>query len=189
MSEQPGTDSAAPGESANPRDPSSNEHAPSADEGLDGVARADPDGAEPQAAPPRRRWLLRLLVGVPISLLLALILVLLLVLGTQTGLRTAVGLAEDLLPGVISVEHVEGRVLGELHLRGLELHLSSLDLTLGELDLDWSPGSVFSGLLSIDRLAARDIDLVLAPGPTEKKPLTLADHQTAAAGRTWRGGG
>ncbi len=123
---------------------------------------------------PRRRRLWLGLPGLVFQFLLLPLLLLALMLGTQQGLRTAVTLAEDLLPGMVSIDQIDGRILGTLHLRGLRLHLpSGLALSLGECDLDWSPAQLLSGVLAIQRLALRDLDLVLPPGSAESSPLTL----------------
>ena len=90
------------------------------------------------------------------------------VLGTQTGLRTLVALAEDLAPGLVTVDHIEGRVLGRLQLEGFELSLPSLQASVGRLVLDWSPGAVFSGRLKVQELKGSDILVVTEPA--EEKP-------------------
>jgi translocation and assembly module TamB len=144
-------------------------------EGLDDAARPNPECADAPA--PRRRWRLPLLVSLPLQLLLAAILILSWVLGTQAGLRTAIALAGELFPGIVSVAAVEGRVLGELHLRGVKVGTAEggtgFALSLGALDFDWSPWSLISGQLSIDTLAVRDLDLLLPPDTGENQPLLL----------------
>ena len=123
-------------------------------------------------AKPRRgilRRLLRIAVVVVLQLLILVLVVLGFVLGTQTGLRAAIALAEDLAPGVLEVDQVDGRVLGALHLRELSLTLPTLEVTVGALDLDWSPSALIGWTLRVRELAARDISIVVAPSP-EKEP-------------------
>lgn len=135
-----------------------------------------PPADEKDAPPSPRRWRLPWLIAVPLQLLLVLILLIGLTLGTQTGLRVAIALAEDLVPGILSVEQVDGRALGRLHLEGIKMRLPAIDLTIGTLDLDWSLRSVFSGILSVHQLAVRDIDLVVAPSlDEEKEPFVLPE--------------
>ncbi|MBK1717709.1 translocation/assembly module TamB domain-containing protein [Thiocystis violacea] len=110
--------------------------------------------------------------------LLSLILVVLgglgVVFGTQGGLRAGIELAERLAPGMLSVGRADGRVLGSLHLEDVAVKLPTLELRLGALDLDWSPATLFSGLVRINRLAVRDLDVALAPTPEEDpEPLAL----------------
>ncbi len=140
----------------------------SAETGIDGQATVQP-------SPKPRRWrVLRWLGGTILVLLLAVLGLLFYVLGTQHGLRAAIALAEQTAPETFSVGVADGRILGELHLEDLELHLPTIGLKLGALDLDWSPAAIFSGVLSVERLAARDIDLTLTPTPDdEKDPFAL----------------
>jgi len=136
-----------------------------------------PDGALDQApAPPvvRRRRLPRVLLGVFLALLLLILIPVSAVLGTQAGLRFAVQTAEALLPGVFSVGQLDGRLLGPLSLRDFKLTLPALDVSLDALDLDWSPSALFNGLVAVERLSVRGLDLVLGPSSdTEDTPFTL----------------
>ncbi len=118
---------------------------------------------------------LRFLFGLVIQLVLLVLLLVVLVLGTQTGLRTALAIAEDLAPGMIHVGKVEGRVLGRLHLEDVEVHVADLDLAVGSFDLDWSPLAALTGTLRIHQIAARDVDVTVAPGEKKKEPLTLSE--------------
>ncbi|WP_295402397.1 translocation/assembly module TamB domain-containing protein [uncultured Thiocystis sp.] len=150
---------------------------------LDGGLEPSSEGADVPPAdekdarsPSPRRWRLPWLIAVPLQLLLVLILLIGLTLGTQTGLRVAIALAEDLVPGILSVAQVDGRALGRLHLAGIKMRLPAIDLTIGTLDLDWSLRSVFSGILSVRQLAVRDLDLVVAPSlDEEKEPFVLPE--------------
>lgn len=122
------------------------------------------------------RRTLRLLFGLGIQFVLLVVLLVLLVLGTQTGLRTAIAIAQELAPGLFQVGLVQGRVLGRLHLGDVRIHNPDLNLVLGSLDLDWSPLAALTGTLRIRQLAARDIDLEIAPSKEEEKtPLVLPD--------------
>jgi translocation and assembly module TamB len=136
-----------------------------------------PSGPAPVATPRRRRMRpLRLMLGLVVSFVLAVLLVLALVLGTQSGLRFAVGLAEDWAPGVLSIQGVEGRVLGALHLRGLKLDVGDFALDAGSIDLDWSPFAALGGTLPVAALSLSNIDVVLPPSSDEpKSPLSLPD--------------
>jgi len=157
--------------------------APRASAGGEPVADAPrPEAQDLPAAPAggARRYrvpgVLRLLFGLTIQLALLILLLVVLVLGTQTGLRTALAIAGDLVPGMIQIGKVEGRVLGRLHLEDLHVHVPDLDLAVGSFDLDWSPLTALTGTLRIHRVAASDIDVVAAPGEAkQKEPLTLPD--------------
>jgi translocation and assembly module TamB len=94
------------------------------------------------------------------------------VLGTQSGLRFALGVTEDLAPGLLRVERAEGRVLGDLRLTGVAVRAPGLALDLGEAVLRWSPLGVLGGRLRVRELALRDIDLLAQAKeePEEEEP-------------------
>ncbi len=117
------------------------------------------------------RWILGL-IGIALILLLVL---LAFVLGTQTGLRTLIAVSEDLAPGMIAVDRVEGRVLGRLEIDGFALKLPTLDASVGTLVLDWSPGALLTGTLRVQELRASDISVLaeLADKDKPTEPLQL----------------
>ncbi|MEA3273880.1 MAG: translocation/assembly module TamB domain-containing protein [Pseudomonadota bacterium] len=137
----------------------------------------EPD-ASPQTAPteeaapkPRRRrrlWL-RLPLAILLQVMLLLLLILAWVLGTQSGLRFALGLVEDVAPGVLQVERADGRILGDLHLSGVQIRVPDLELDVGGIDLRWSPLAALGGTLRIRELSVRDLDILMAPAEEEKE--------------------
>ncbi|WP_213462116.1 translocation/assembly module TamB domain-containing protein [Thiocapsa sp.] len=142
----------------------------------EGSAPAEPTAAAPAQTRRRRRVRpLRLMLGLLVSLTLLLVLMLVLVLGTQTGLRFAIGLVEDLAPGVLSVERVEGRITGQLTLDRLAITVADFEMRAGSIGLNWSPVAALRGDLPIQVLRIHDLDLVLPPSPEEPKPLVLPD--------------
>ncbi len=130
----------------------------------------NPETVPPETAePPRRRrrsWP-RLALTLLLQLLLVAFLLLGWVLGTQSGLRFALGLAEDLTSGLLRVEQADGRVLGDLHLDGVAVRAPDLSLDVGSFDLRWRPLGLFTGTLRILELSARDIDIEVAPAEQE----------------------
>ncbi|MEA3641260.1 MAG: translocation/assembly module TamB domain-containing protein [Lamprobacter sp.] len=91
-------------------------------------------------------------------------------LGTETGLRTLFVLADDLAPGSLKADRVEGRVLGRFELTGFGLSLPGLEVSVGALLFDWSPTDLFSGRLRIQQLKGSDIAVVTEPAAEEKPP-------------------
>jgi translocation and assembly module TamB len=142
--------------------------------GGDGGSAAPADAA-PKTPVPGRRHERRAWLRLPLALLLQLLLLLLLfliwVLGTQSGLRFAVGVAQDLAPGLLQVEQVEGRLLGDVRLTGLELHSPGLELGIGDAVLRWAPLGALSGALPVQELRVRDLALTTQPaeGPAEEE--------------------
>jgi translocation and assembly module TamB len=144
-----------------------------------------PAGPEvPSAVPPppagakvrgRRWWLWPLVIAVQLVLLVVLALVW--VLGSESGLRSALVLAEDLAPGLVRIQTVEGRIAGDLHLEGIALRLAGLHLDAASLDLSWRPLGALTGTLRVRELAARQVRVLTAPRPPsqDREPLTLPD--------------
>ncbi|KAA6185679.1 translocation/assembly module TamB [Thiohalocapsa marina] len=116
----------------------------------------------------RRIGLFGLFWRLLLSLLLLVLLLLGLVLGTQSGLRAVAALAEDLAPGMVAIERVNGRLLGALEVTGLRLDLPALTLSAAQLRLDWNPGALLAGRLEVTQLAARDVDLQTAPSADDE---------------------
>ncbi|EGV20400.1 translocation/assembly module TamB domain-containing protein [Thiocapsa marina] len=140
------------------------------------AASAEPtDVASGSNRRPRRIRPLRLIVGLLVSFTLVLVLMLGLVLGTQTGLRFAIGVVDELAPGVLSVERVEGRITGRLTLDRLAITVADFEMRAGSIGLNWSPVAALRGDLPIQVLRIHDLDLVLPPSPEEPKPLVLPD--------------
>jgi len=135
-----------------------------------------PETPETQAAAPvppmggrrRRRWL-RVSLKILVQASLVFLLIAAWVLGTKTGLRFAFAVVEEFSPGLLQVEHVDGRVLGDLHIEGLKLSSTGLALDLGTFDLRWSPLAILTGTLRISELAVRDLEVIAAPAEEEDK--------------------
>jgi len=132
----------------------------------------EPEQVAPAPKPRRRRRLVWLAGSVP-ALVLTLAAGLGMLLGTQTGLRWGLDLAQRLAPETLTVGQVDGDILGHLRLSDLALNLPTLGLRIGMVDLEWSPRALLSGVLEVEHLAVRDLDVVLAPVTKDHKPLTL----------------
>ncbi|MFB1489769.1 MULTISPECIES: translocation/assembly module TamB domain-containing protein [unclassified Thiocapsa] len=140
----------------------------------DGPAPAEPPAVAPTQTRRRRRVRpLRLMLGLIVSFTVVLVLMLGLLLGTQTGLRFAIALVQDLAPGVLSVERVEGRITGQLTLDRLAIRVADFEMRAGSIGLNWSPVAALRGDLPIEVLRIHDLDLVLPPSPEDPKPLVL----------------
>lgn len=140
------------------------------------------DGARPTPAPKprsgrgkkrrpkrRRRSPLRILWTLLIQILIVVLVLLTYVLGTQSGLRQSIALVQELVPGMLEVEEANGRIAGDLELRGLAVHLPpTLDLSVGAANLNWRPFSLLGGTLRINRLAVADMDLHQGPAVEEE---------------------
>lgn len=123
----------------------------------------------PQVHPPKRKetsrrsWWRRLL-GFLLPAILALPAILFWVLGTQGGLHFSLSLVKKLAPDLLQVERVDGRILGDLHLRGLRVRAPGLALDLDYLDLRWRPfATLADGTLRISELRVSGLNIATAP--------------------------
>jgi translocation and assembly module TamB len=135
---------------------------------------------EPVPAAERRRGR-RLWFTLPLAILLQVLLVAFLavlwVLGTQSGLRAALAVADEVAPGLLRVERVEGRLLGDIRIDGLALAAPDLTLEIDRLRLRWAPLAAVTGTLRVDELTASGVSVVTAPGEDEEEagPLVLPE--------------
>ena len=79
------------------------------------------------------------------------------VVATQSGLRVVLDLTQRLAPDTLSVESVEGRLLGPLRLTKLEFDVASMKGSVDTLSADWQ---VDDGL-RISSINLRGVDLTL----------------------------
>jgi len=163
-------------------------------------ANSDANNARPTA---RRRIPLRplrWLMSLSLVTLTLVVLLLAFVLGTQTGLRTVFAVADDLAPGLLQVDRVEGRVLGRLELDGFALSLPGLEVSVGSLLLDWRPGNLLIGRLQVREFSGSDIQVVTEPAkekpasepfelPSIKLPIAIAIEQLLVERLSYRQAG
>jgi translocation and assembly module TamB len=92
-------------------------------------------------------------------------------LHAQRGLEWSYRIAAALLPGELSIEHLEGRLLGPLMLRGVHYHTDTTDLRMAQLDLQWRPGALAGGDLQIASLTIAGLHILRAPSPAAANTL------------------
>ena len=95
------------------------------------------------------------------------------VISTETGLQSLIALAERVAPGQLTVDSVNGRLLGPLQIKGLRYEQGPLQLALGNANLDWQPSALFSGKVHITSLHFSDLDVQLPPGDSASSPEPL----------------
>ena len=122
------------------------------------------------------------------SLLVLTALGLILFLSSPAGLELL--LDSDAAKGAgISVQAVEGSLLGQLHLSGIRYEGQGTILRIEEFRIRWSPGQLLSGKLHIGSIRADDIAVTLlgtgeegqkgTEGKEDEGPLTLPDLHPA----------
>lgn len=100
-------------------------------------------------------------------------------LGTQSGLNALVSLSERFVPA-LQINQAEGRVLGNLSLRGIQYRpQDSSGAEIEQVDLDWQPAALLSATLKIDTLSINKLDIYTVASETtaEEGALNLPELQ------------
>ena len=117
------------------------------------------------------RALLRYVLWSLLFILVVIIGVLGFAVSTQTGLNTVIALAQKVLPGTLTYERIEGRLLGPLEVDQLRYRDAELAVGLKEARLDWSPSDLWSGRLHLGVLKTDGLELHLpASAPEAETP-------------------
>ncbi|MEZ5582846.1 MAG: hypothetical protein R3F37_08825 [Candidatus Competibacteraceae bacterium] len=82
---------------------------------------------------------------------------------TETGLLWGLDLAQRVLPGTLSYEQIQGRLIGPLDIRALRYQQDELDFRLKHAEFDWQPAKLLSATVYIDHLRVDGIELHLPP--------------------------
>ncbi|MET0089714.1 MAG: translocation/assembly module TamB domain-containing protein [Candidatus Thiodiazotropha sp.] len=108
------------------------------------------------------------------SLLLSLVLLLAYLGATQDGTRRLFGWAQAWLPGELTLNTLEGSLLGPLRIQGLSYRQTDgLQIENALFQFDWLPGELWSGELKILELSLQDTALTLpesAPSEADSTP-------------------
>lgn len=119
--------------------------------------------SEASAVQPRRR-LLRWMLGTLVALVSMAVLAVAWLLGTESGLTHTSGWLASLSGGQIQLDGARGRLAGPLVIDRLRVRTDTLHLDAETLELDWSPGALLRGVLSVDSLELERLRIASAPG-------------------------
>lgn len=123
-----------------------------------------------------KKWLKRLLAGLILGLLILVGTVWVLI-GTQPGVNWLLETGKSFVPGELSVQQVEGDLLGQLRLAELKYENPDMLLSIGELILSWQPGELWQRMLHIKQLSSKRVQFEWRkpPDDTPSEPLVLSD--------------
>jgi translocation and assembly module TamB len=93
---------------------------------------------------------------------------------SATALQWAFARVQGHLPAGLTVEHVEGRLAGPLTLAGLRYESDSVLVRADSVALRWRPGRLFDGVLDVDTLTIRGLDITTREG-VQQHPGTAPD--------------
>ncbi|MDT8385930.1 MAG: translocation/assembly module TamB domain-containing protein [Thiogranum sp.] len=123
--------------------------------------------------PKRARFRLgRLLAWLFIALLVLPLVLLAWITTTESGLRQAVQLAQAVVGEQLQIEHLDGRLIGPLHMEGFRFRHANGEISLGALDLEWQPRKLFFNHVYIDSLRLADLQVINTASPAEPEPET-----------------
>jgi translocation and assembly module TamB len=94
-------------------------------------------------------------------------------LHSPNGLEWGYRFAAILLPGELTIEHLEGRLRGPLTLQGVHYRNDKMDLQMAQLAMQWQPGALVGGTLKINSLTISGLHIVNEPAST--KTIALPD--------------
>lgn len=125
-----------------------------------------------------KKWLKRSLLGL-LGILILLAGAVGLLLGTQPGLQWALQTGNKFLPGEFSFMRLEGNLLGELRLHGLEYRNPEMVLQVDDLLLTWVPSELLDRMFHLRELTLEKVRFEqLGSGETAQAtaaPLELPD--------------
>jgi len=82
---------------------------------------------------------------------------------STSGLQWTVAMLQSRTPGTLTIESVEGRLIGPLSFGGVTYRTDGNSFHAGALELDWRPGRLFSGQIYVTNLTAHDVRASIGP--------------------------
>ena len=78
------------------------------------------------------------------------------------GLRWAYHQAEFYLPGIITLNSLDGSLIGPIHITGLEYSEDGASYKAARMTIDWQPGALFSARIIVNQLNIQSLRIFLA---------------------------
>lgn len=88
-------------------------------------------------------------------------------LNSQWGLDLTYNLVRHTLPGKLSIQSLQGTILGPITAKGIRYHSTEVQLTLDQIQLDWQPVSLLSNTLQLTTVDAHGLDVELVSTTNE----------------------
>jgi translocation and assembly module TamB len=94
------------------------------------------------------------------------------VLNTQWGLERTYELVQHSIPGKLSIQSLQGKLVGPIKLTGVNYINDEININLDRLELDWRPISLFKGTFRLNKLDAHGLSIKLTDtsGADDSKP-------------------
>ena len=99
---------------------------------------------------------------------------------TQNGLAWAYQQTKSYLPGALSINKLEGRLIGPISIEGLKYKLAKGSVKADQITFDWSPGALLSTNVDIHRVHVKSLEIQLPPSDNSEsdraeKAISLPD--------------
>ncbi|MCW9004958.1 MAG: hypothetical protein OQK70_06835, partial [Gammaproteobacteria bacterium] len=94
---------------------------------------------------------------------------------SESGLQTAFRLANVYLPGTVSTEKLQGKLLGTVLIRKISYQVDGTLITASNIKLKWSPASVFNKNIKINQLHLQSLNIVLSQSEKTNQPIDLPE--------------
>ncbi|MDF1643295.1 MAG: translocation/assembly module TamB domain-containing protein [Pseudomonadales bacterium] len=98
---------------------------------------------------------------------------------TQSGLAWVYQITRNYLPPELTIEKLEGRLIGPIYIKGLAYRFENGSVKADQITLDWSPGALLSTHVDIHRVQVSSLEIQLPPSGTDgdeaKKAISLPD--------------
>jgi translocation and assembly module TamB len=107
--------------------------------------------------------------------------------GTTGGTRLLAGQLTRLTGNSLAWDHLQGRLLGELELRGVSYRQPDQSIQVDLLYLNWRPNALLGGRLAVDRLRAEGVQVQLAATDQPPEDTGPPAGQRSAGGDRRRG--
>ncbi|MDH5217201.1 MAG: hypothetical protein OEX19_05880, partial [Gammaproteobacteria bacterium] len=94
---------------------------------------------------------------------------------TQSGLRWAYHLALPYLPTNISLEQIEGRLLGPIKFDAIKYEQDGTDIQAKQLIVNYQLFKLLAGRVDVTQLDVQSLRIMLAPGEKSTEPFQLPE--------------
>lgn len=82
---------------------------------------------------------------------------------TGAGLRTALTVAEPMIPGELSYDSIDGSIAGPVRIDGFDYRVADMRIQARTLAFNFAPSALLSGRIAVNDLDARDVRATLPP--------------------------
>lgn len=122
----------------------------------------------------RRAWLKKVSAAVTL-LLLILALCIVWLITTQSGLRWTYQQAMTYLPSEVTIDKLEGRLIGPITIRGIEVQQQGTLVKVEKATLDWQPLALLTANIDISHLHVQSLEITLPETEKSDEPVTLPE--------------